>query len=323
MRKPPPDLTETALLKALRAGWPPAAGKIEFLPLGAGSYSWSVVGRWFARVDDLGFDPAGRDEAFAELHRSLATAVSLRNDSGLDFVLAPLPDQTGAPLRRLSSRYALSLYPLVDGVAGPFAPHPPADRAEIVDLLARLHDAPPGLAPRITPALPGRSSLEVALGDLGSVWDAGPYAEQARALLAGRADDIHGWLAEFDRLVAELPADGVLTHGEPHPGNVLRTADGLLLIDWDTVAVAPPERDLWMLTGRFATLVGAQPDPGDEEVLARYTARTGRTVSEAGLALYPLWWTLADIAVFTDELRRGEDAPESLAYLGGYLRRRR
>ncbi|MEU4563948.1 aminoglycoside phosphotransferase family protein [Actinoplanes sp. NPDC023936] len=321
MRKPPAGLTETALLAALRAGWPPAAGKIEFLPLGAGSYSWSVAERWFARVDDLGFDPAGRDAAFERLRRSLATAVSLRDDSGLDFVLAPLPDETGAPLRRLSSRYALSLYPLVDGVAGPFAPHPPGTRAEIAELLARLHDAPPGIAPRMSLTLPGRHSLEVALGELDRIWDAGPYAEQARILLAARAHDIHRWLADSDRLVAELPADWVLTHGEPHPGNILRTATGPLLIDWDTVAVAPPERDLWMLTGRFATLIGAQPDPGDEAVLARYTERTGRAVSAGGLALYPLWWKLADIAIFTDELRRGEDEPDSLAHLGGYLRR--
>ena len=38
-----------------------------------------------------------------------------------------------------------------------------------------------------------------------------------------------------------------MTHGEPHAGNVMRTDEGRLLVDWDTVALAPPERDLWML----------------------------------------------------------------------------
>jgi len=28
---------------------------------------------------------------------------------------------------------------------------------------------------------------------------------------------------------------------------MMRTGDGLVLVDWDTVALAPPERDLWML----------------------------------------------------------------------------
>jgi spectinomycin phosphotransferase len=39
----------------------------------------------------------------------------------------------------------------------------------------------------------------------------------------------------------------VVTHGEPHPGNILRAAGGLYLIDWDTVGLALPERDLWMV----------------------------------------------------------------------------
>src|SRR4029077_13351490 len=72
---------------------------------------------------------------------------------------------------------------------------------------------------------------------------------------------------------AGFSAEGlVITHGEPHPGNIIRVApnadaDGLaaaddaaagatggagpasgaiMLIDWDTVGLAPPERDLWM-----------------------------------------------------------------------------
>ena len=39
----------------------------------------------------------------------------------------------------------------------------------------------------------------------------------------------------------------VITHGEPHPGNLIRTGNGLAMVDWDTVALAPRERDLWML----------------------------------------------------------------------------
>ena len=59
------------------------------------------------------------------------------------------------------------------------------------------------------------------------------------------------------------PARGVLTHGEPHPGNTMLTAAGWLLIDWDTALVAPPERDLWSL------------DPGDGSILSAYADATG------------------------------------------------
>jgi spectinomycin phosphotransferase len=37
----------------------------------------------------------------------------------------------------------------------------------------------------------------------------------------------------------------LVTHGEPPPGNILRAAGKLRLIDWDTAGLALPERDLW------------------------------------------------------------------------------
>jgi spectinomycin phosphotransferase len=101
------------------------------------------------------------------------------------------------------------------------------------------------------------------------------------------------------------------------------TPAGTRLIDWGTVRLAPPERDLWMLTSAFTTLVGGDPGPADDEVLARYTEAGGRPVSAAGIALYRQWWILADVAAFADDLRRphgdGEDAAAALTCLAGYL----
>ncbi|WP_433831586.1 phosphotransferase [Actinoplanes sp. CA-015351] len=326
MREPPADLTETEVLSALRAGWDIDSGEIEFLPVGAGSHHWSVAQRWFVKVDDLGFTPEGRASELDRVRRSLLTAASLHDDSGLDFVLAPIPDETGAVIRRLSPRYALSLYPLLNGVSGPFAPHPTEDRHDIAELLARLHTASPQavaglhvITPRLDLRVPGRDNLEVALSELHQPWKAGPYSAEARELLASRADDVRQWLTDYDRLAAEQPQRWVLTHGEPHPGNFLRTATGRFLIDWNTVAIAPPERDLWMLTSRFAGMLGERPDGDDREVLRHYEARTGHKVSETALNLYPLRWAISDIAIFVDELRRGEDLPDSLTYLRGYL----
>ena len=39
----------------------------------------------------------------------------------------------------------------------------------------------------------------------------------------------------------------VITHGEPHPANLMLAAGRLALIDWDTVALAPPERDVSLI----------------------------------------------------------------------------
>ncbi|MFD1930781.1 MULTISPECIES: phosphotransferase [Nonomuraea] len=333
MRDRPAGLAEVELFAALAEGWGIEVRSAEYLPVGAGSYHWSVADQrgtaWFVKIDDLGVEDSGREEEFDRLGRSYGAALALREDAGLDFVLAPVPTATGTVVRRLGSRYALSVFPMVAGVAGEFGAHRPEDQVEVVDLLAALHEATPvvaGTAPRADLVLPGRDRLDAALRDLDREWTGGPYGERARKLLSVHAGHVERWLADFDRRVdrvREAPADWVVTHGEPHPGNLMRTPAGLRLIDWDTVRIAPPERDLWMLTGGLADMLGESPASGVEEVLDRYARATGRTVSPDGLALYPLWWKLADIAVYVDELRRphgtGADITASLTYLTGNL----
>ena len=47
----------------------------------------------------------------------------------------------------------------------------------------------------------------------------------------------------YDRLVAGVagrPERMVLTHGEPHPANTLKTSEGWMLVDWDTTLTAAP-----------------------------------------------------------------------------------
>ena len=77
----------------------------------------------------------------------------------------------------------------------------------------------------------------------------------------------------------------VLTHGEPHPGNTMLTAEGWRLIDWDTALIAPPERDLWHL---------ATP-----ETLAAYEATTGVQPDPEMLELYRIQWDLTDLVEVT------------------------
>jgi spectinomycin phosphotransferase len=64
-----------------------------------------------------------------------------------------------------------------------------------------------------------------------------------------------------------------------------------MLIDWDTVGLAPPERDLWMI----ATEAGGE--------LRRYTELTGRPVDAAGIERYRLLWALDDLSCFVRDLR--------------------
>lgn len=106
--------------------------------------------------------------------------------------------------------------------------------------------------------------------------------------------------------MAQSPAEPVVTHGEPHPGNLIRTAEGFVLVDWDTVAVDRAERDLWML------------DDGTGSAWAEYARLTGRAVDPDAAALYRLAWGLTDLAAFVGRLRapHGRDPDTERAWTG-------
>jgi spectinomycin phosphotransferase len=163
------------------------------------------------------------------------------------------------------------------------------ERVRIAAVLGRLHaTAPPTGARRWAFAVPGRSGLMSSLEELARPWTGGPYSERARALLAGARQSIQARFQRFDDLVAAIeaaPDPWVVTHGEPHSANVIRTSDGAMrLIDWDTVALAPRERDL------------AHIVDGSAEVLSAYRRTAGPvTPRPDALELFELWWALAEI----------------------------
>ncbi|MEV0619148.1 aminoglycoside phosphotransferase family protein [Nonomuraea sp. NPDC050404] len=311
MRDRPDDFDEGLLRPALHA-YGIEAATLEYAPVGFGDFHWIAGGRggrrWFVTVADV------RRQTYEGLRLAMETAATLREEAGLEFVVAPLRDSGRAPLRRLDRhRYAMSVYPYENGTAGDFGDElPPTERARVIDLLAALHATPPPLSTPDRPLeLPGRAILEQALHDDATLpWLGGPYAEPAQELIASRADLLRGRLADFDRL-ADKPGEPVVTHGEPHPGNLLRApGDRLLLLDWDTVGMAAPERDLWLVAR-------------DDDDLARYTEATGRPVNRQTLALYRLRWALNDVAEFVEWFRsphgRTPDAEQSWTGLTGTL----
>lgn len=72
---------------------------------------------------------------------------------------------------------------------------------------------------------------ESLLDDVDDLLDA-----DARAGLSDAIARHRGW-RDWD------PADAVLCHGDVHPGNVIMTDDGPVLVDWDLLCVAPPGWD--------------------------------------------------------------------------------
>ena len=293
----------SALADALCEGWVLDVD-LDYVPVGAGSYHWVATGRdgmrLFVTVDDLdrkAWLGDRRDVAFDGLRAAFETALSLRQ-AGLSFVVAPLPAKSGETVVRIGDRHAVAVYPFVAGRSGRFGHADPEERVAVAALLAELH-----LTSRVAGAhargrgvgFPERTHIEAGLRELDRPWVGGPFAEPARHVLAGSADHITDLLARTDRLAAGVEARGagwVVTHGEPHAGNVMRTTAGRALVDWDTVALAPPERDLWMLV-----------DTLDDEAAQLYASATGRRLDPEALEFFRLTWDLKDLAEHLNVLR--------------------
>jgi spectinomycin phosphotransferase len=299
----PENLDGGFIIDALRHGWDFDAHVADYVAVGAGSYHWEVRDttgrRAFATVDDLGHKTwlgDTRDASFEGLRAAFDASVALRQ-SGLQFVVAPIPAREGESLRRLDSQYAIALFPFVEGKAGEFGRYEDGDREAILAMLEELHQAPVPPAMRSAGlTIPGRRHLEDALLGVNETWTGGPLSEPAREAVKNSASELAELLSLADRLAAkaeERGADHVVTHGEPHAANVMRTRDGRVLVDWDTVALAPRERDLWMLVD------DDQHDPA--------------------LDFFRLTWDLKDIAEYLNALRSPHEENEDTVRQHGAL----
>jgi hypothetical protein len=293
----PADLPASLLRNALADGWSFTATSLQYQPVGFGSHHWLATdargAELFVTVDDQAMRLHGGadtfEAAFGRLRRALETALSLHRDAGLGFVVAPVAAASGSVVTRLTDRYSLVVHPYLDGAEsrpdGTFASR--ADLLAVLSLLARLHAAqarPPDPDPF---AVRLAGELEAAIERTGEPWDGGPYAEGARQLLARHGRAVAELLVAYDCLasrVAARPERMIITHGEPDGANVLRTADGFVFVDWESVLKAPPERDLWGLAEE------------DASVLADYSALTGTAIDHDALRLYRLWYDLAEIS---------------------------
>jgi hypothetical protein len=313
---PPDGLRPDLLATALSAGWGLDVRSADYLALGFGSHHWAVdddgAGRWFVTADELPIkrrslaDPL--DAVFGRLHASLATAVDLA-DLGLAFVVAPVATSAGEPLVRLTDNFAVALYPFVDGQSfewGNFGSE--EHQLAVLDLVVAIHTAPATARRRTAPddlGIAHRDELDAVLDAtadatsgvrtlVADMADSGPYGQKTAGLIAAHEAPIRELLARYDSLAAQVRSESapmVLTHGEPHRANTMRTRGGWKLIDWDTAAIAPPERDLCYL------------DPGDGSIFARYRRATGVTPRPAALELFRLRWDLADIAITVSQFR--------------------
>ncbi|WP_203567561.1 aminoglycoside phosphotransferase family protein [Aestuariimicrobium ganziense] len=168
----------------------------------------------------------------------------------------------GAPISTLDPRLPARVHHR-DGFAITFWTHhqplpesiPPAAYA---DALHRLHQAMADLDPATlpTPHFTDRAAEAEAL--LTDPTRSPNLADDDRTLL------LHHLRTARDTILASGAPEQLL-HGEPHPGNLLHTAAGTLLIDFETCCRGPVEFDL---AHALAEVAEHSPHPLDPIVLA-------------------------------------------------------
>lgn len=325
----PADVDREALTQLLTGHWSVRVASLDYLAVGFGSHHWVATddraGRWFVTVDDLR-NARWTATPYDQVRRAFETARALHRDAGLEFVLAPTPDDTGAVVRHLGAHHSMAVFRFLDATNAEFGEFPSvADRRAVLGLVGRLHAAtdriPADLPRREDFDLPGRRHLLAAMAQTDEPWHAGPFGEPTRELLRSSAAEVHKLLRRYDDLAAAVVGSAgswVITHGEPHAANVLTDRRGArLLIDWDTVAVGPRERDLWMLTDDTA----ADWDAPDR---AAYAATAGDVpLSTTALALYRTRWALEEICEYVSWFRgehvRSRDTETGWSGLSDYL----
>jgi spectinomycin phosphotransferase len=259
--EPPSYVSDAEVLAAVRDHWDRDAAELVHLPVGFGAHHWHASGSghdWFVTLDAL--LPRHTPESLETAYAGAAALCA----GGLEFVLAACPSADGGYTVPLAGG-SLSVTPWRDGTPGDGA-MPAARAAATRDWLDRLHAAPtpPGL-PRWRPLVGANLADDLAVRT-GGPWDSGPHGERARTAMRTKLREIEEWTAAYHRLAAVAgERSWVATHGEPKSRNQLDTADGTLLVDWESLKLAPRERDLRTL------VVAGHPQPdGDPDMLEMF-----------------------------------------------------
>jgi spectinomycin phosphotransferase len=175
---------------------------------------------------------------------------------------------------------ALSLTPWIEGVTPEHL-----DLGATAAALARLHQAsPPAGLPAWDTLVPASLADDLA-ASVRTRWDSGPYGERARTAIRGRLDAVAEWTDAYHAL-AEVARrrPWVVTHGEPHERNMLVSGPAgsghTWFVDWETVRLAPAERDWRTLLERG------------------WAARPDLDLDPAMLDLFDLEWRLDEISQY-------------------------
>ena len=289
----PSPVPDAALLACARDQFDRPATAITFLPLGYDANAWA-------------YRLTAGDDIFLKVRRGAAALPGLLaprhvRDQGIEGVLAPLPARDGRLWAQLGE-FSVTLQPFVAGRDAWDSGLSDDQWVAFGELLRHVHAllVPPELAvhlvaetftpdhldylPRLAARAQGPTPNDPVAAELVAVWRA---HEATIAALLARTAALGERLRHTDR-------PRVLCHADAYLGNVLVGDDGRLwLIDWDSAALAPRERDLMFVIGGIAA---GQVSPRQTELFMRGYGPVN--ADPVALTYYRCAWAVQDIAAF-------------------------
>lgn len=309
-----PDLDDATLISCLADAYGLSINDVSFLPLGA-DVNTAVYRA--VTTDDVAYFVKLRRGAFDSASVLVPHILRAR---GISHVIAPIPTRSG-DLWTSSREFTVILYPFIAGESGFDRPLTDEQWVAFGDALNRMHSI--HLPEEITAKLP-RESFDARWRESVRAFQErvehetfdDPAAAGLANLLRAKRDTVSHIVNRAEELGDELskrPLDMVLCHGDIHAGNVLIDDHTMYIVDWDTLTIAPKERDL-MFIGAGIGLVWNSPR--EEELFYR---RYGRTdIDTHALAYYRYERIVQDIAEFSEELlltdEGGADRAQSMHY---------
>ncbi|MBJ2154984.1 phosphotransferase enzyme family protein [Variovorax sp. IB41] len=248
----PPDIAHDTIQKCLAETYGLQATHTEFLPLGADVHSavFRVQANdgtaYFLKLRSGDFDTA-----------AVAVPAFLHHDKGITAVMAPLP-ATDRQLSVQRDGFDWMLYPFFEGRNGFERALTAAQWTALGAALNAIHrtDLPPALLasiPKETYAHQWREGVRRYQRRFINGFGGDAIVQRFQAFWAQHDEEIDTLVYRSEQLASillEKALPQVVCHADIHAGNVLLGDDDrLAIVDWDTLVLAPKERDLMFIGG--------------------------------------------------------------------------
>ena len=314
-----PNLSNADLLAQIKSEYGIDASEIIFLPLGAD-------------MDSAVYRVATEDgkRYFLKLRRGEFPIAAVQipyqlSKHGVSRIITPFTTVRNTLCFRFAE-YTGVLSPYIPGESAWGKPLSQQQWAAFGRALHELHNGAitrdlANLIPQETFDDHWRCAVGSILETLDQITPVDQIAERVISLLKHKQETIHRLLVRTNQLADQvqknLPAY-CICHADIHAGNLLIDDAGeLYLVDWDTVILAPKERDLMFIGGG----VGGPTWSREPEISWFYRGYGKTEINLPLLAYYRHERILEDIAVYCDALLNkpdgGEDRPVMLRQLSG------